>query len=177
MGLTAPHMEAFNSARASASSIFSIMERTPLIDSLSKTKGIIPSSLSGNICFEGVHFHYPSRPSVKILRGVNLTINCGKMVAIVGPSGCGKSTTLQLIQRLYDPMEGRITINGIDLKDLNVRHLRSQISVVGQEPVLFTGSIAENIRFFAFKYYTKETLNSYFFSIINCPHNYYFIKF
>lgn len=65
----------------------------------------------------------------------------------MGPSGCGKSTVLQLLQRMYDPELGSVTASGNDLREINVRHLRNHIAVVGQEPVLFAGSIKENIRF------------------------------
>lgn len=75
-----------------------------------------------------------------------MTIKPGQIVALVGPSGCGKSTCLQLIQRLYDPIKGAITIDNNDLREVNVHWLRSNIGVVGQEPVLFATSIKENIR-------------------------------
>ncbi|PKU38077.1 multidrug resistance protein 1 [Limosa lapponica baueri] len=82
-----------------------------------------------------------------ILKGLNLKISCGQTVALVGGSGCGKSTTVQLIQRFYDPREGTVTIDGQDIKTLNVRYLREIIGVVNQEPVLFATTIAENIRY------------------------------
>jgi ABC-type multidrug transport system fused ATPase/permease subunit len=81
-----------------------------------------------------------------VLNGINLKINQNETVALVGPSGCGKSTVLQLLQRMYDPDSGSITASGNDLRNINVRHLRSHIAVVGQEPVLFAGSIKDNIR-------------------------------
>ncbi|XP_032731931.1 phosphatidylcholine translocator ABCB4 isoform X2 [Lontra canadensis] len=82
-----------------------------------------------------------------ILKGLNLTVESGQTVALVGNSGCGKSTTVQLIQRLYDPDEGRINIDGQDIRTFNVRYLREIIGVVSQEPVLFSTTIAENIRY------------------------------
>ncbi|VDN17645.1 unnamed protein product [Dibothriocephalus latus] len=75
-----------------------------------------------------------------------MTVPAGKTVAIVGPSGSGKSTTVQLIQRLYDPLEGRVTLDGVDVRQLDVNWLRQQIGVVSQEPVLFAGTVEENIR-------------------------------
>ncbi|XP_032160405.1 phosphatidylcholine translocator ABCB4 isoform X2 [Mustela erminea] len=82
-----------------------------------------------------------------ILKGLNMTVESGQTVALVGNSGCGKSTTVQLIQRLYDPDEGRINIDGQDIRTFNVRYLREIIGVVSQEPVLFSTTIAENIRY------------------------------
>lgn len=81
-----------------------------------------------------------------MLNGLNLSIKENETVALVGPSGCGKSTVLQLIQRMYDPDAGKVTASGYDLRNMNVRHYRNHIAVVGQEPVLFAGSIKENIR-------------------------------
>ncbi|CAG2053737.1 unnamed protein product [Timema podura] len=82
-----------------------------------------------------------------VLQGLNLTINPGETVALVGSSGCGKSTCVQLIQRFYDPIQGSISLDGENIKNLNVAWLRSNIGVVGQEPILFQTTIAENIRF------------------------------
>ena len=96
---------------------------------------------------ENVKFHYPSRPDVTVLEELNLSIERGKTLALVGPSGCGKSTIVSLIERFYDPRGGRLNLDGEDLRDLNIRWLRSQIGIVSQEPVLFDTSIAENIRY------------------------------
>uniref|UniRef100_A0A0K0DRR2 ABC transporter domain-containing protein n=1 Tax=Angiostrongylus cantonensis TaxID=6313 RepID=A0A0K0DRR2_ANGCA len=82
-----------------------------------------------------------------VLNGVNLKIPPGKTVALVGPSGCGKSTSIQLIERFYDPVAGKVLFDEEDSRLLNLKHLRSQISVVGQEPVLFNYSIRENIAY------------------------------
>ncbi|XP_076422410.1 multidrug resistance protein 2 isoform X2 [Peromyscus maniculatus bairdii] len=101
----------------------------------------------GNLEFKNVHFSYPSRSGVKILKGLNLKVQSGQMVALVGSSGCGKSTTVQLLQRLYDPIEGVVSIDGQDIRTINVRYLREIIGVVSQEPVLFATTIAENIRY------------------------------
>lgn len=89
-------------------------------------------------------------PFFQVLNGLSLKIPQNETVALVGPSGCGKSTVLQLIQRLYDPASGSVLASGNDLRNLNVRHLRNHIAVVGQEPVLFAGTIKENIRCFFF---------------------------
>uniref|UniRef100_A0A663E1E6 ATP binding cassette subfamily B member 1 n=1 Tax=Aquila chrysaetos chrysaetos TaxID=223781 RepID=A0A663E1E6_AQUCH len=146
IGQTAPSIEAFASARGAAYTIFNIIDNEPLIDSYSET-GYKPDHIKGNLEFQNVYFNYPSRPDVEILKGLNLKVSCGQTVALVGGSGCGKSTTVQLIQRFYDPKEGTVTIDGQDIKTLNVRYLREIIGVVNQEPVLFATSIAENIRY------------------------------
>uniref|UniRef100_A0A669R664 Phosphatidylcholine translocator ABCB4 n=1 Tax=Phasianus colchicus TaxID=9054 RepID=A0A669R664_PHACC len=146
VGQAAPSMEAFANARGAAYAIFSIIDNEPQIDS-SSNAGYKPDNIKGNLEFQNVYFSYPARPDIKILKGLNLKIKCGQTVALVGSSGCGKSTTVQLIQRFYDPKEGTITIDGQDLKSLNVRYLREIIGVVNQEPVLFATTIAENIRY------------------------------
>lgn len=81
-----------------------------------------------------------------MLNDLSLKIPRNETIALVGPSGCGKSTVLQLIQRMYDPESGSVLASDNDLRDMNVRHLRNHIAVVGQEPVLFAGTIRENIR-------------------------------
>ncbi|KAM9165872.1 ATP-dependent translocase ABCB1-like [Pangshura tecta] len=146
VGQTAPGIEAFANARGAAYAIFNIIDNEPQIDSFSET-GYKPDHIRGNLEFRNVYFNYPSRQDVKILKGLNLKVNCGQTVALVGSSGCGKSTTVQLIQRFYDPEKGMITIDGQDIKTLNLRYLREIIGVVNQEPVLFATTIAENIRY------------------------------
>ncbi|NXL60490.1 MDR1 protein, partial [Chordeiles acutipennis] len=146
IGHTAPSIEAFASARGAAYAVFNIIDNEPQIDSYSE-KGYKPDHIKGNLEFHNVHFNYPSRPDVEILKGLNLKIRHGQTVALVGGSGCGKSTTVQLIQRFYDPKEGMVTIDEQDIKTLNVRYLREIIGVVNQEPVLFATTIAENIRY------------------------------
>nr|XP_034375051.1 ATP-dependent translocase ABCB1 isoform X4 [Arvicanthis niloticus] len=146
LGHLAPNIEAFANARGAAFEIFKIIDNEPSIDSFS-TKGYKPDSILGNLEFKNVHFNYPSRSEVKILKGLNLKVKSGQTVALVGNSGCGKSTTVQLMQRLYDPTEGVVSIDGQDIRTINVRYLREIIGVVSQEPVLFATTIAENIRY------------------------------
>merc|ERR1711871_117962 len=115
------------------------------IDALSLT-GTKPTSRSvGRVELRGVHFSYPTRPEVKVAKDYNLIINPGEVVALVGPSGSGKSTIMSLLLRFYDPAQGEVLLDDKPIKDLNVRWLRSQIGYVGQEPVLFAGSVASNI--------------------------------
>ena len=94
-----------------------------------------------------VIFHYPTRPEVKVLQGLTVSVKPGQTLALVGPSGCGKSTVVSLIERFYDPTAGALTLDGSDVRELNLRWLRSQIGIVSQEPVLFDTSVADNIRY------------------------------
>ncbi len=88
---------------------------------------------------------------------MNLSVKPGQTLALVGPSGCGKSTVVQLIERFYDPSKGGLKLEGVDLRDLNISWLRSRIGIVSQEPVLFEGTIADNIRYGAlFREVTDE---------------------
>ena len=124
LGQGAPSLAAFATARGAAFKIFETIDRVPLIDSLSD-EGAKPETLTGNIVFEDVKFHYPTRPGVQVLQGLNLTIKSGQTVALVGPSGCGKSTTVGLLERFYDPPEGRVTLDGNDLRTVMRRNRRS----------------------------------------------------
>ena len=102
---------------------------------------------SGEIACKGVHFTYPSRPEAPVLQGLSVSVKPGQTLALVGPSGCGKSTVVSLIERFYEPTAGLVTVDEADVKDLNIRWLRNQIGIVSQEPVLFSASIADNIRY------------------------------
>uniref|UniRef100_A0A670ZUK0 ATP binding cassette subfamily B member 4 n=1 Tax=Pseudonaja textilis TaxID=8673 RepID=A0A670ZUK0_PSETE len=146
IGQVSPNLEAFATGRGAAYVIFKIIDNEPQIDIYSES-GYKPDKITGNLSFQNVYFNYPARPDVKVLKGLNLQINNGQTIALVGSSGCGKSTTVQLIQRFYDPLEGMITIDGQNIKTLNLRYLREIIGVVNQEPVLFATTIAENIRY------------------------------
>lgn len=101
--------------------------------------------LIGDICFDHVRFHYPSRPALSILNGVSFEARAGETIALVGSSGSGKSTCIQLLQRLYDADSGSITIDHTPIHEYNVRWLREQIGVVSQDSALFSGSVRENI--------------------------------
>jgi ATP-binding cassette subfamily B protein len=107
----------------------------------------LPVPVRGEIRLEGLRFRYPTRPETPALDGVTLTFRPGETLALVGPSGAGKSTILQLILRFYDPDEGAVRLDGIDLRDLARTDLRRQLALVPQDPVIFATSARENIRF------------------------------
>uniref|UniRef100_A0A673XDK3 ATP-binding cassette, sub-family B (MDR/TAP), member 11a n=1 Tax=Salmo trutta TaxID=8032 RepID=A0A673XDK3_SALTR len=118
----------------------------PEIDCFSE-EGHKLDKVKGDIEFHNVTFNYPSRPDVKILDSLSMLIRAGETTAFVGPSGSGKSTTVQLFQRFYNPKEGMLTLDGHDIRSLNIQWLRSLIGIVEQEPVLFATTIADNIRY------------------------------
>uniref|UniRef100_H2ZR89 Bile salt export pump n=1 Tax=Ciona savignyi TaxID=51511 RepID=H2ZR89_CIOSA len=146
LGGAGSNMEYFAAAKAAAYKVFEIIDRVPEIDSMSDD-GHKPDRVHGKIEFKNVDFTYPSRLDVQILHGVSFVAESGKSVALCGQSGCGKSTCVQLIQRFYDPQNGVVELDGVDIRTLNVRWLREHIGVVSQEPILFDTTIAENIRY------------------------------
>ena len=107
----------------------------------------VPDVRKGQIAFENVTFHYPSRPTIAALDNVSLTVEPGETVALVGPSGAGKTTIIQMIQRFYDPDKGAIRLNGVDLRDMDRAAFRAEIALVPQDPVIFADTARENIRF------------------------------
>lgn len=127
-----------------ASRLFELQDRNPTI---SPTVGQPVKSLRGPIHFKNVSFAYPTRPAVTIFKNLNFKIQEGQHIAIVAPSGAGKSTVASLLLRFYVPTEGTIEIDGRDITKLNAKQLRRKIGFVGQEPVLFSGTVAENIAY------------------------------
>jgi ATP-binding cassette subfamily B protein len=107
----------------------------------------LPKPARGAIAFEEVTFRYPSRPDSKALHGVGFAVQPGEAVALVGPSGAGKSTVFQLLLRFFDPQDGRILFDGVDIAAVEPRELRRNIALVAQDPAIFSGTIAENIRY------------------------------
>nr|XP_018678767.1 PREDICTED: putative multidrug resistance protein [Musa acuminata subsp. malaccensis] len=108
---------------------------------------IVNGGLSGDVEFRSVEFAYPSRPENIILRGFDLKVPAGKTVALVGGSGSGKSTVIALMERFYDPLGGEILLDGVDIRSIKLKWLRSQIGLVSQKPALFATSIKENLLF------------------------------
>ena len=107
----------------------------------------LPERIIGNLAFEQVGFAYPTRPQVLAINDLSLRVNAGETLALVGPSGAGKSTLLELLLRFFDPDSGRITVEGYDIRALDPRDLRRCFALVSQNPALFYGSIADNIRY------------------------------
>ena len=134
----------FMKASGAAERIFELLDRTPAIlpDGGEEIEGV-----RGLVEFEGVTFSYPTRREALVLAGIDLTVKPGEVVAIVGPSGAGKSTIAALLTRLYDPVGGRILVDGRDLRELSPSGLRRVVGVVSQEPILFSSSVADNIRY------------------------------
>eukprot|EP01117_Protostelium_nocturnum_P020654 TRINITY_DN93_c0_g2_i1.p1 TRINITY_DN93_c0_g2~~TRINITY_DN93_c0_g2_i1.p1 ORF type:complete len:1261 (-),score=421.67 TRINITY_DN93_c0_g2_i1:351-4133(-) len=139
-----PHLSSFGKGRAAAFQVFETIDRVPDIDT-DRTDGERLKQVDGKITLEHIAFHYPSRPDVPILKDFSLEIPQGKTVAFVGPSGSGKSTIVSLVQRFYDPVMGSVSLDGVDIKRLNLKWLRKQIGIVSQEPVLFNMTIKENL--------------------------------
>jgi ABC transporter fused permease/ATP-binding protein len=133
----------FMRAVGASERIFELLERPPTM----KSGGVIPTTVSGTVTFRQIEFAYPTRPDIPVLKGVDLSLSPGEVIALVGPSGGGKSTIAALLSRLYDPIGGQITFDGEDLESLELNWLRRQIGVVAQEPMLFATSIRENIRY------------------------------
>lgn len=148
-----------------ANGIFKLLDARPVVD-VDSTEGIKPAAetTEGHIKLEDVHFRYSSRPNVPVLRGLSLEVKPGAFIALVGPSGCGKcvtslswvalkrkphnshrSTVISLLERFYDPLAGQITLDGADVKTLNVGAYRSQIALVAQESALYSGSARTNV--------------------------------
>eukprot|EP01065_Artemidia_motanka_P012727 TRINITY_DN1701_c7_g1_i1.p1 TRINITY_DN1701_c7_g1~~TRINITY_DN1701_c7_g1_i1.p1 ORF type:complete len:1312 (+),score=406.83 TRINITY_DN1701_c7_g1_i1:95-4030(+) len=141
VGLQGSGMDAGDASKE----VFSVLDTEPKIDQMKDEKddgGVTQGALE----FHGVHFNYPTRPDVKVLDGLDLDISARRSTALIGDTGCGKSTVIQLLLRFYDPAAGAVTVDQRDIRDLNLRYWRDQVGLVGQEPVLFSGTVADNIR-------------------------------
>lgn len=126
-------------------SVFAILDRKSEIEP-EDPKGVKPKhTIRGHIELKNVFFSYPARPEQMIFKGLSLNIEAGTTMALVGQSGSGKSTVIGLIERFYDPLKGSVLIGKRDVKNYSLRHLRSHIALVSQEPTLFAGTIRENI--------------------------------
>ncbi|MBT2772578.1 ATP-binding cassette domain-containing protein [Halomonas sp. ISL-60] len=132
-------------AAGAAERLLELLDTPPVIHSPMEPYSL-PKPLRGEITLESVSFTYPGRETAA-LEGFDLHIQPGERVAVVGPSGAGKSTLLALLLRFYDPIQGRITLDGSDIRSLDLAALRGAMGLVAQEPVLFSGSVAENLRY------------------------------
>jgi ATP-binding cassette subfamily B protein len=132
------------SAAGATERLFQILDESPAIQDPPRPR---PLPAGASVAFEGVSFAYPTRPADMVLRNIDVRIREGELVALVGRSGGGKTTLTTLVQRFHDPLHGRVTMNGVDVRELSLTELRSAIATVAQEPVLFSGSIEENIAY------------------------------
>jgi ABC transporter fused permease/ATP-binding protein len=133
----------FAKAVGASERVFELIDAGPAASSTGKR----PDQVRGHVRLDDVHFTYPSRPEAPVLKGVTLTLEPGRVVALVGPSGGGKSTVAALLSRLYEPSGGRLTLDEQAYSDFDPQWLRRQVGVVSQEPILFATSIANNIRY------------------------------
>jgi ATP-binding cassette subfamily B protein len=134
----------FARARGASERIFELLDREPVVDA---GNGETIDEVAGRIAFSDVSFAYPVRPELRVLSEIELELEPGTVTALVGPSGAGKSTVAALMLRLYDPEEGMVLLDGKDIRELDARWLRTRIGTVAQEPVLFSTTIAANIRY------------------------------
>lgn len=150
----APSFQAFAVARGAAPRVYEVIGRPSDINPLTEDEGEVINDFSGHIKFKNVFFNYASRviddledDSTRefVLNNFNLDVPPGTAHALVGTSGCGKSTTVRLVERFYDVQQGEVTLDGVNVRNLNVRWLRSQMGYVGQMPMLFAMTISENI--------------------------------
>jgi ATP-binding cassette subfamily B (MDR/TAP) protein 1 len=140
----APYLIDFTRAAASALELFRLIDRTSDIDPFD-VSGEQPTQVTGNVDFSHVSFSYPTRPGVTVLDNFSLHIPAGKVTALVGASGSGKSTIIGLLERWYNPGSGTIALDGHPVNQLNIQWLRKQVRLVQQEPVLFAGTVFDNI--------------------------------
>jgi ATP-binding cassette subfamily B protein len=133
-------------ASGAAERLFEILAIKPAIEAPQQPVSL-PSPARGEVRFDDVRFAYPTRPETNVLGGVSFSVRPGEKVAIVGPSGAGKSTIFHLILRFYDPTQGGVTFDGVNITDADPRELRRHIALVPQDSVVFAASVAENIRF------------------------------
>ncbi|KAI9196870.1 hypothetical protein LWI28_027690 [Acer negundo] len=146
LGQTSPCVNAFAAGKAAAYKMFETIKRKPKIDPYDYS-GMTLENFEGEIEFKDVHFRYPARPDVQIFSGFSLHVPNGLTAALVGQSGSGKSTVISLLERFYDPHSGEVLMDGVNIKNLQLRWLRHNIGLVGQEPILFVASMKENIAY------------------------------
>jgi len=173
LGQTSKFVSQLMEAQGASGRVFFLLERIPAIPKLLLTNGEgkesdietpmspqMPKVMNGTINFSNVHFSYPSRPNVPVLRNFSLSIAPNSTCALVGSSGAGKSTVVSLLQRFYDVDSGSVTVDGIDVRDLNLQWLRSNIGYVQQEPQLFGLTVRENICYGVDRHVDQEELEA-----------------
>jgi ATP-binding cassette subfamily B (MDR/TAP) protein 1 len=144
MTTVAPHSMAVTKASSSAEELFRTIDRKSEIDPLSD-EGLVPETCAGVIEIKDITFAYPARPDTVVLKGLTLSAPAHQTTALVGASGSGKSTIIGLLERWYDQPKGVILLDGVDIRELNLTWLRTNVRLVQQEPVLFSGTVYENV--------------------------------
>ena len=144
LGNVAPNAQAFTTSVAAAGKIFNTIDRNSPLDPMDDS-GEKLEHVEGTVELKNIKHIYPSRPEVVVMEDVSLIVPAGKTTALVGASGSGKSTIIGLVERFYDPVGGRVYLDGHDISTLNLRWMRQQISLVSQEPTLFGTTIYGNI--------------------------------
>ncbi|KAF2717520.1 putative ABC transporter [Polychaeton citri CBS 116435] len=144
MSMVAPQIQSITNAASAAAELFVTIDKKSQLDPLS-IDGVVPETCAGRIEVRELSFAYPSRPNAQVLHQLNLTIPAGKTTALVGASGCGKSTLVGLLERWYEPTSGEILLDGLSISRYNTKWLRSSVRLVQQEPVLFRGTVYDNV--------------------------------
>ncbi|KAI3944839.1 hypothetical protein MKW92_002206 [Papaver armeniacum] len=140
-----PCLSVFIAGKTVSYKMFKVIKRKPLID-VSEKKGIVLENIKGDINLKDIYFSYPTRPDAQVLSGFSLCVPSGTTAALVGQSGSGKSTVISLVERFYDPQAGEVLIDGVNLKELQLKWVRENVvGLVSQEPTLFATTIKENI--------------------------------
>ncbi|KAK9471437.1 P-loop containing nucleoside triphosphate hydrolase protein [Dipodascopsis tothii] len=137
----APHLRGILTARAAVARMLAVIDRVPAPADGTRR----PAKVHGALELRAVRFAYPTRPDRLVLDGFDLRVPAGATVALVGASGCGKSTVVALLERFYAPASGAVLLDGVDVAELDAQWLRRQLALVAQEPVLFEGSVLENV--------------------------------
>ncbi|GAB4821914.1 hypothetical protein N2152v2_008960 [Parachlorella kessleri] len=135
---------ALAAAVGAADKVIELMHRQPKI---ARGGTLAPPDFTGSLALQSVHFHYPARPTLRVLSGLSLAVQPGEIVALVGPSGGGKSSIVKLVERFYVPTEGRVLIDGRDVGEYSPKWLKRHVALVSQEPVLYARSIRRNIMY------------------------------
>uniref|UniRef100_A0AC34QSI0 p-glycoprotein n=2 Tax=Panagrolaimus sp. JU765 TaxID=591449 RepID=A0AC34QSI0_9BILA len=143
VGFAAAYFPEYNKAKIAAGLIFKMLSEKPAFDNFSTEGRKTP--IKGSVDFKNIQFTYPQRKEIKVLKGLDIDVQPGQTLALVGPSGCGKSTVISLLERFYDPSAGKVLVDGEELQNYNIQHIRGSMALVSQEPILFDCSIRENI--------------------------------
>jgi ATP-binding cassette subfamily B (MDR/TAP) protein 1 len=136
-----------SSAKRAGSDIIRLLQSIPEIDAESDEGKKLRSSkeVRGHLKLKNIHFRYPTRTGVRVLRDLSIDVQPGTYVALVGASGCGKSTVIQLLERFYDPLSGEILLDGHNVSELHIQEYRKHLALVSQEPTLYAGTVRFNI--------------------------------